>query len=227
MEMKIRTDFVTNSSSSNFTVEITLESKDKKVILYEDPLSHNEDEGDEASFVGDLRDINRHLSSVGHLARWLAECVRENRWDSSESVSLKKKKEKFVQEAKNAFKSVKDIDSITIERHYDAYGEFADLVGDDAEMVQLAKNYIERKGIAKERAKAEMVTHIKTAVDARGDSFGANCKISRFDWKWNNVDSLAERLCSRCGPNTVSGVERKKLDLRTGEYFDESDFDLS
>ena len=38
---------------------------------------------------------------------------------------------------------------------------------------------------------------------------------------------LAKRLCSNYGPGSVSGVERKELNMKTGEYFDESDFDLS
>ena len=71
-------------------------------------------------------------------------------------------------------KSVRDIDKITVERRYDAWGEFADLVADNDELREYAEKYIKSEGIEKERAEAEMITYIHTAVDARGESFGAN-----------------------------------------------------
>ena len=93
--MKIRTDFVTNSSSSNFTVEITINYTSGSVYIEENPYNHNPDDGGEARFDGDLREVNNHLSSVEELATWLANSLRQDTWDDDETPSFKRKKNKF------------------------------------------------------------------------------------------------------------------------------------
>lgn len=225
--MKIRTDFVTNSSSSNFTVEITINYTSGSVYIEENPYNHNPDDGGEARFDGDLREVNNHLSSVEELATWLANSLRQDTWDDDETPSFKRKKNKFINDARTKIKSVRDIESIVVERHYDAWGEFADLVADNSELTELAEKYMNSTGIAKQRAEAEMITYIHTTTDASGESFGCDSVASRFNWSGKSVAELAKRLCSNYGPGSVSGVERKELNMKTGEYFDESDFDLS
>lgn len=107
-------------------------------------------------------------------------------------------------------------------------GEYADLVADnDFCLVELAKKYLNSTGIDKERAEAEMVTYIQTTTSARGNLFGNGCVINRYDWwEGNSVEELAKRLVSRRVPDNESGTERKELNLKTGEYFDESVFEL-
>lgn len=225
--MKIRMDFVTNSSSSNFIVQVTISTKDNKsIVLCEDPFEYNPDEGGEAYFNGDLTQINKHLSSVEELATWLADSVSTDNWDGRERNSLKRKKKEFISDAKSLIKNVKDIERITVEREYYAWGEFAELVADNSKLIKFAEKYLESEGIEKERAKAEMITYINTATDARGYSFGRSSVISRYRWDGNSIDELAKRLCSNQGPVYVSGSEYKSLNLTTGEYFDESEFDL-
>lgn len=226
--MKIRTDFVTNSSSSNFTVEISIISKYGNIYLEEDPYEHDPDQGGEARFDGDLRDVNSHLSSVEDLATWLANSLTQDTWYEHETTAFKKKKTRFINEVKTKIKSVRDIDSIIVERRYDAWGEFADLVADnDYRLRKLAEKYVNSVGVEKERAEAEMITYIQTCTEAKGESFGCDSVISRYSWRGDSVKELASRLVSNYGPGSVSGSERKELNLKTGEYFDESNFDLT
>ena len=224
--MKIRTDFVTNSSSSSFTVEISVFYESGCVKMKQRP--YVEDGPAEALFTGDLCEINKHLSSVQELASWLANSVKEEFWKEKESNKFKQKKENFIEEACKNIKSVNEIDSIMVERRYNAWGEYADLIAEnDIKLRRLAEEYIKSIGIEKERIEAEIVTHINTTTNARGESFGNKSKVNRYNWSGESVEKLARRLCSNNCPNSVSGVERKELNLKTGEYFDESEFDLS
>lgn len=225
--MKIRSDFVTNSSSSNFVVEVGIHSPTARILIREDPSSYDPDSGGEAEFTGDLRDINKHLSSVEELATWLANSIKQDTFHGARGASFNKAKAKFIREACEKIKSVRDIEKITVERKYDAWGEFATLVADnDYRLQQLAEKYLQSEGIEKERAEAEMITYIHTTTDACCEDFGTSCSLSRYAWDGCAVDELAHRLCSNYGPGDVSGIEREELNMKTGEYFSVSYFDL-
>lgn len=225
--MKIRSDFVTNSSSSCFTVMVRVRTQDEEVVIEDNPYEYSPDEGGCSNFYGDLRKVKKHMSSVESLAKWLmSELYQESWYDEEEESDFDQRKEAFVKEACEKIASVDEIETIEVIRYYDAWGEFAELVADNLEMQEYARKYLESTGIEKERAEAEMITYIHTTTDARGDNFGSRSVVSRYHWTEESVDLLAKRLVSNYGPGDVSGVEYRKLDLKTGEYYDESDFNL-
>lgn len=222
--MKIRGDFVTNSSSSSFTCEITVRGSGGTASVGENPMNYDPEQGGTVYFDADLHDISDHLASVESLARWLALSLKAD----CETPLFKGRKTLFVKSMQKKFASIEEIEKVEISRRYDAWGEFADLVADgDLKLKELAKKYLESTGTAKEQARAEMLAYINTTTDARGDIFGWGCAVSRYVWYGNSLDQLAERLCSNRGPGSVSGRERKSVDLKTGEYIDESEFYLS
>lgn len=224
--MKIRTDFVTNSSSSSFSVVVSIHTQDETIEIEEYPYSYNPDEGGEASFNSDLREIDKHLSSVESLATWLADSI-SCYVGGNISKQLKNHKETFIEEAKSKIKSIDEIERVEVTRNYSAWGEFADLVADnDAELVKLAHKYVNSQGIEQERIEAEIVTHIHTTTNAKGESFGFDSINSRYDFDSESIDRLAHRLCSNYGPGETAGWERKEINLKTGEYYDESEFVL-
>lgn len=225
--MKIRSDFVTNSSSSNFTVMVKIATEYTSISIEDDPSEYNPDDGGCSNFYGDLRKVKKHMNNVESLATWLmSELYQESWYDEEEESDFEQRKEAFVEEACQKIKNVDDIEFIEVIRYYDAWGEFAELVADNLEMVAYAEKYLNSTGIEKERAEAEMITYIHTTKDARGSDFGSNSVVSRYRFSGDSIDALAHRLVSNYGPDDVSGMEYKKIDLKTGEYYDESDFNL-
>lgn len=128
--------------------------------------------------------------------------------------------------------SVNELKSVEIIRHYNAWGEWAEWVADnDKELVAFAKALLKSKGDDREGIRQQMFDYIHSpAPRTMGYDFRFASGFSEVNYSWDgdleDLDELAKRLCSNQGPRSVSGTEFYKIDLETGEYSADAEFNL-
>lgn len=126
--MKIRTDFVTNSSSSNFTVMIDFELKDGQKISFEGYGGTDYGPGypfDSEALVNVSPKVLGTAKTVEKMIDLLINGVIDDRWNSPEKVFASGGKGSyFIDRLRNSIHSMNDIRKITIrgdEENYVSY----------------------------------------------------------------------------------------------------------
>lgn len=139
----------------------------------------------------------------------------------------------FISQVSAKVQKMEDIQYVAVDRDYSAWGEFADLIADnDQTLKQYARALLECKEEERETIRKQMLDYINTpaARAEPGYDFAFARGFSDIAYNWygdaDDLDQLAQRLCSTKGPGSVSGYEHTSYNLETGMYEKKASFDL-
>ena len=221
--MKIRSDFVTNSSSSSFVVEVEVESAGSRIVFE----THPTDEGANSNFKCTGEDVAQSAS-----VKALCELLQK-----SMTGTGKTKIKGFVKDIEDNISDISEITSVTLRRIWISYGESSGCtVANDATLHELAKKITGTKGDQKEAACKELEEYLENAEvyteggwqDAWPTSFCGSTAKPKYKWDHMGLSApdLAKKIAGKKIDNNDLAVETIVVDMKNKTVSETADFIL-
>ena len=225
--MKIRTDFVTNSSSSSYCVQIVItdNQKNKHVLIVDGEKV--------AQYGGENCRPNITCCADRILEVKSIEQLKELLIEHKEDISKKKLQEYFAK-LEEAVTSIEDIDSITLKRFWQPWGEGSGCtVMNDDTLQQLAQEVcIAKKG--EQEAVEQFVHYLDTASviteGGWGDGFPTDfcqAKSAQPRYRWRMYEDNIQKLAKMIVENNIKDdftEECTEIDMRNHSITQTAEF---